>query len=60
MTRLESFMASVIEMEKEARDCFEKGTKAAGRRARVALSAIMKEGKELRKDILAKMNEKKA
>ena len=58
MQMLDDFMAKVAEMEKDARDCLEKGTKAAGRRARGKLSEIAKDCKELRKAILDKMKEK--
>ncbi len=49
------FVEAVLTMAKDADSCMTDGVKAAGRRARVSLSSISKECKELRKTILDKM-----
>jgi hypothetical protein len=49
------FVENVLAMAKDADACMTDGVKAAGRRARVTLSSISKECKELRKSLLEKM-----
>lgn len=60
MKNLEKFDALVKQIVSDTNKCYEKGVFSRGREARKGLSELAKLCKDLRKDILDRMNELKS